>query len=294
MNCCVNELRLQLDVTSPVISFTWVHAAYHHYKNRMQNLSRMICIEPQVLPHLLRNQDFATGHELVSLGGHNAVSGYFDSSLIEMRRFDVGLTFSLRRFWTCMLLWPAWSTWSRDSWIQRSKGKPGYKWSKNSKFPLSWFAQRKVRGTMERRARPSSATSSKLETLKCSTLTFGLYSLILTCFLPTIRTGWSRIFSLSLFVENVLLGIDKVEKKLTPVVVEHTRRLGQVSPDLHTWCLSSGEQFRLPVLFVLYVVFFVLAQILEKSSDLKTHQTFSQVITLLKVCKEKAVECLFR
>lgn len=92
------------------------------------------------------------------------------------------------------------------------------------------------------------------------------------------------------------MGIDKVEKKLTPVVVEHTRRLGQVSPDLHTWCLSSGVclQFRLPVLFILYVVFFVLAQILEKSSDLKTHQTFSQVITLLKVCKEKAVECLFR
>lgn len=95
-------------------------------------------------------------------------------------------------------------------------------------------------------------------------------------------------------MENVLLSIDKVEKKLTPVVVEHTRRLGQVSPDLHTWCLSSGEQFRLPVLFVLYVIFFVLAKILEKSSDLKTHEAFSQVIALLKICKEKAVECLFR
>lgn len=52
-----------------------------------------------------------------------------------------------------------------------------------------------------------------------------------------IRAGWSRILSLSLFVENVLLGIEKVDKKLTPVVLEHTRLLGQVSltsqiPDL--------------------------------------------------------------
>lgn len=90
------------------------------------------------------------------------------------------------------------------------------------------------------------------------------------------------------------MGIDKVEKKLTPVVVEHTRLLDQVSPDLHTWCLSSDEQFPLPVVFVLYIIFFVPAKILEKSSDLKTHQAFSQVIALLKSCKEKAVECLFR
>lgn len=95
-------------------------------------------------------------------------------------------------------------------------------------------------------------------------------------------------------MENVLLGIDNMEKKLTPVVVEHTRQLGQVSPDLHTCHLSAGEQFPLPVLFVLNVIFFVLAKILEKSSDLKTHQVFSQVIALLKTCKDKAVECLFR
>lgn len=43
-----------------------------------------------------------------------------------------------------------------------------------------------------------------------------------------LRTGWNRIFSLSLFVEHLLLGIEEVEKKLTPVVWEHTRRLSQV------------------------------------------------------------------
>lgn len=46
--------------------------------------------------------------------------------------------------------------------------------------------------------------------------------------LCVLRAGWNRIFTLSLFVENVLLGIEMVEKKLTPLVLEHTRRLGQV------------------------------------------------------------------
>lgn len=51
---------------------------------------------------------------------------------------------------------------------------------------------------------------------------------------------------------------------------------------------------RLPVLFVLSDVFFVLIKILEKNSDLKTHQAFEQVIALLKACKDKAVERIFR
>lgn len=58
------------------------------------------------------------------------------------------------------------------------------------------------------------------------------------CFLSTIRAGWSRILSLSLFVENVLLSIEDVERKLMPVVLEHTRRLGQVSPDLPGYLTS--------------------------------------------------------
>lgn len=52
---------------------------------------------------------------------------------------------------------------------------------------------------------------------------------MLTCLcLCVLRAGWNRIFTLSLFVENVLLGIEMIEKKLTPLVLEHTKRLGQV------------------------------------------------------------------
>lgn len=97
---------------------------------------------------------------------------------------------------------------------------------------------------MGRRARLLFAESSKSKIVKCSTLTVGLYS----CFhVSTIRAGWSRIFSLSLFVENVMLGIDEVEKRLTPVVLEHTRQLGQVSLDLLENLVSNSQS---PVIFM--------------------------------------------
>lgn len=35
-------------------------------------------------------------------------------------------------------------------------------------------------------------------------------------------------------------------------------------------------------------------KILEKNSDLKSHQAFEQVIALLKSCKDRAVEHIFR
>lgn len=43
-----------------------------------------------------------------------------------------------------------------------------------------------------------------------------------------LRSGWNRISALSLFVENILLGIEEVRENLTPLVLEHTRRLAKV------------------------------------------------------------------
>uniref|UniRef100_A0A8C1YEU9 RING-type E3 ubiquitin transferase n=1 Tax=Cyprinus carpio TaxID=7962 RepID=A0A8C1YEU9_CYPCA len=49
LTCGVNELRGSLEVhENEVISLPWVHAAYHHFKIRIQNLYRMISIEPQI------------------------------------------------------------------------------------------------------------------------------------------------------------------------------------------------------------------------------------------------------
>lgn len=67
LNCCVCELRVQLNPTDTVISLPWIHAAYSKFKIRLQNLSRMICIEPQVVQHLSENHHSRVGDELVSI-----------------------------------------------------------------------------------------------------------------------------------------------------------------------------------------------------------------------------------
>lgn len=67
LSCCVGELRVQLDAKDTVISLPWIHAAYAKFKIRLQNLSRMICIEPQVVQHLSENHHSRVGNELVSV-----------------------------------------------------------------------------------------------------------------------------------------------------------------------------------------------------------------------------------
>lgn len=47
-------------------SLPWIHAAYHEFKNRLQNFSRMITIEPQIAQVLLDNARFREGMEMVS------------------------------------------------------------------------------------------------------------------------------------------------------------------------------------------------------------------------------------
>ncbi|KAK7926008.1 hypothetical protein WMY93_008318 [Mugilogobius chulae] len=65
LNCCVNELKIKLDVTDRPTSLSWIHTAYHEFKNRLQNLSRMMCIEPRVTGHLLTNPSYRDEPEMV-------------------------------------------------------------------------------------------------------------------------------------------------------------------------------------------------------------------------------------
>ncbi|KAK7939807.1 hypothetical protein WMY93_003133 [Mugilogobius chulae] len=65
LNCCVNELKIKLEATDRPISLSWIHSAYHEFKNRLQNLSRMMCIEPQVTRDLLRNPNSKDGPEMI-------------------------------------------------------------------------------------------------------------------------------------------------------------------------------------------------------------------------------------
>ncbi|KAM6966144.1 LOW QUALITY PROTEIN: E3 ubiquitin-protein ligase rnf213-alpha-like [Tautogolabrus adspersus] len=201
LNCCVNELRLRLNATDTVTSLPWVHAAYHEFKKRLQNLSRMICIEPLVTQHLLQMPDTRNGDELV---------------------FDVYAAFACVEYLEPTALN---TDAQRQAWLRRVK---------KLQVPIELIcSEDSVRHYGERS-----------KTIACR-----------------VQAGWNRIFSLSLFVEHMLLGIEDIEKKLTPLVLEHTRGL---------------------------------CQILEKNSDLKTRQTFEAVITLLKTCKDQAVNCFFR
>lgn len=67
LSCCVGELRVQLNAMDTVTSLPWIHAAYSEFKIRLQNLSRMISIEPKVVQHLSENHHSRVGDELVSV-----------------------------------------------------------------------------------------------------------------------------------------------------------------------------------------------------------------------------------
>nr|XP_046270196.1 E3 ubiquitin-protein ligase rnf213-alpha isoform X2 [Scatophagus argus] len=201
LNCCVNELRLKLNAMDTATPLPWVHAAYHKFKNRLQNFSRMVCIEPQVIQHLLNNHLSRDGVELV-LDVYTALAcvEYLEPGVLDTDA-------------------------QRQAWLRQVK---------NLQVPIELICS------------------------EDSVRRYGERSKAMVC---RVQAGWNRIFSLSLFVEHMLLGIEEVEKTLTPLVLDHTRRLGQI---------------------------------LEKNSDLKTHQAFEAVIRLLKTCKEGAIDCIFR
>uniref|UniRef100_UPI0037E8EFFF E3 ubiquitin-protein ligase rnf213-alpha n=1 Tax=Semicossyphus pulcher TaxID=241346 RepID=UPI0037E8EFFF len=201
LNCCVNELQLQLKAMDTVMSLPWVHAAYHEFKNRLQNLFRMICIEPQVTQHLLQKPNARHGDELVL----DVYAAYACVESLEPTVLDTDA--------------------QRQAWLRRVK---------KLQVPIELICS------------------------EDSVRRYGERSKTIVC---RVQAGWNRIFSLSLFVEHMLLGIEEVEKKLTPLVLEHTRGL---------------------------------CQILEKNSDLKTQQPFEAVIGLLKTCKDQAVNSFFR
>uniref|UniRef100_G3PB13 RING-type domain-containing protein n=1 Tax=Gasterosteus aculeatus TaxID=69293 RepID=G3PB13_GASAC len=201
LNCCVSELRLQLDAADTALSLPWVHAAYHKFKNRLQNLSRMICIEPQVTQDLISNHHTRGGVELVL----DTYAAFACVEYLEPRLLDTNV--------------------QRQAWLRQVK---------------------KLQVPIE---------------LICSEDSVRHYGERSKVIARRVQAGWNRIFTLSLFVEHMLLDIEHVEEKLAPLVLKHTK---------------------------------LLCQLLEKNSDLKTKESFEEVIGLLKTCKDAAIECIFR
>ncbi|XP_041751484.2 E3 ubiquitin-protein ligase rnf213-alpha-like [Coregonus clupeaformis] len=76
-----------------------------------------------------------------------------------------------------------------------------------------------------------------------------------------IRNDWNRICIISLFVEHMLLGFEFEERELKSLVLDHTRTLGKI---------------------------------LAKNSDVKSEEPFAAIITVLKTCKQRASDLIWK
>ncbi|XP_016115585.1 E3 ubiquitin-protein ligase rnf213-alpha-like, partial [Sinocyclocheilus grahami] len=202
LTCGVNELKGSQEIhESEVISLPWVHAAYHRFKNRIQNVYRMISIEPQIAQRLLDNTCAREGTELV-LDVYTALACI---ECLEPQALD--------------------EDGQSLAWLRRVK---------KLQVPIELVC-------CEESLRHYGEKSNRIVT--------------------HIQHGWHRIYSLALFVQHMLLGVEDVHSNLRPLVLDHTRRL---------------------------------AQVLEQDSDLKNKQPFEAAVIILKACKDEASQSIFR
>ncbi|MGH0136482.1 UNVERIFIED_CONTAM: hypothetical protein FKN15_010117 [Acipenser sinensis] len=200
LTSCVHELRIRLGIKEEVPSLPWVHSAYHQFKKRLQNFSRMITIYPEVA-ELLQQRNIGEGFEM-------DIDVYAATACIELLE-----PHNLKTDESC------------QAWLRQVK---------SLQIPVE---------------------------LVCSEEYAQLYGDRCHALVSFVRSGWNRIYSLSLFVEHVLLGIETVSKGLLELVEEHTLKLGK--------CL-------------------------QENSDLKSDKPFVAVVNILKCCKEEASRKFFR
>ncbi|XP_067860096.1 E3 ubiquitin-protein ligase rnf213-alpha isoform X2 [Heptranchias perlo] len=191
---CVNELKIQCNIGDDV-SLVWVHFAYQHFKNRLQNFSRIVAVHPSVLTLLQGMKDEiqrAENREMV-------VDIYAAAACVEM-------------------LESAHTEVSCQTWLQEVN---------SLQMPIELICTE--------------------EFLQCQ----GIKSAIV----EGVRVGWNRIFSLSLFVEHVVLGVEEIDKRLQDVVEK---------------CAGG------------------LRKCLHSNSDVRSQGPFQAVIKVLRECKANA------
>ncbi|XP_041076276.1 E3 ubiquitin-protein ligase rnf213-alpha-like isoform X2 [Polyodon spathula] len=200
LTSCVHELRISLGIEEEVPSLPWVHSAYHQFKKRLQNFSRMITIYPEVAG-LLQQRNMGEGFEM-------DIDVFAATACIELLE-----PHDLKTDESC------------QAWLRQVK---------SLQIPVELVCSEEY---------------AQLSGDRCHAL------------VSSVRSGWNRIYSLSLFVEHMLLGIETVRKGLLELVVEHTLKLGKS---------------------------------LQGNSDLKSDKVFVAVINILKLCKEEASRTFFR
>ncbi|XP_055509816.1 E3 ubiquitin-protein ligase rnf213-alpha isoform X2 [Leucoraja erinacea] len=191
---CINQLKIEHNIGDEM-SLLWVHVAYQHFKNRLQNFSRIIVVNPSVLTLLQKNKDKiqkAEDKEMV-------IDIYAAAACVDMLEFE-----------HTKLSYPA--------WLQ-------------------------MVNTLQM---PIELVCTQCEEWKSPIVHY-------------VQSGWRRIFSLSLFVEHLILGVEEIHSKLQNMVVIYAVRL---------------------------------AKSLNSNSDLRSQDPFQAVIMILRDCKRDA-GCLF-
>lgn len=196
---CINQLNAGMPEKE--VSLPLVHLAYHRFRNRLQNFSRILTIHPPILLSLTKGTE-----------NHNWARR-------EMS-LDVLAAVACVEMLTENLLKP-----SPQAWLQTVK---------NLSMPLELLCSE---GYMQ----------------DCGMMTGTL--------IRDIRTHWNRIFSISLFVEHVLLETESQIPELRELVTDYVSLLNK--------CLLEN-------------------------SDMKTHRPFLAVMTTLRKCKDQVSESFTR
>uniref|UniRef100_A0A8C7LM14 RZ-type domain-containing protein n=1 Tax=Oncorhynchus mykiss TaxID=8022 RepID=A0A8C7LM14_ONCMY len=173
-------------VCTEVASLPWVHDAYNQFKNRLQNLSRMISI-PRVGQGCFQ-------HYPLSLTARQVLDVYAALACVEHLEPQALDTDAQRLHWLRQV--------------------------KRLQVPIELVCSEESRRH------------------------YGERSKAMVCRVHR----WNRIFVLSLFVEHLLLGVEKVDKRLKPFVLASVRRLCHVrfilSSSLFIFHLMNVTQFK--------------------------------------------------
>ncbi|XP_051851384.1 E3 ubiquitin-protein ligase RNF213 [Antechinus flavipes] len=81
---CIGQLKAESDYSEEELSLPWVHLAYQHFRNRIQNFARILAIHPSVLETL---QQAKNNHNLA--GSEMVLDVYAALACAEMLKKDV-------------------------------------------------------------------------------------------------------------------------------------------------------------------------------------------------------------
>uniref|UniRef100_A0ABM5FN25 E3 ubiquitin-protein ligase RNF213 isoform X1 n=1 Tax=Pogona vitticeps TaxID=103695 RepID=A0ABM5FN25_9SAUR len=192
---CIEEMKAASPTADKMVPpLPWIHLAYHQFKSRLQNLSRILAVYPDVF---------------AALSAYAEEGGYMphDQMVLDL----------LAAVACTEMLEENMSNFRPQGWLQKVK---------EVQMPVELVC-----------------TENYLQSSRDQ-----CYQL-----LQKVKNQWNRIFSMSLFVEHVLLGAEKIVPEMQDLVKNYASQLGN--------CFQGG-------------------------SEIKTHSTFTAVMKVIRHCKE--------